>query len=488
MPGRLSGARGGTGSGRRCGVLLPLFSLPGAGPIGGLGGVGRWARALAQTGHSVWQVLPPGPTAGWVGNSPYSALSSFALDEAWLGDEGVPTERVDWEAARRLGAARGRRAARELIGSDDLAAFRAAHAAWVEDWGLYAVLRRALGRPWYDWPEGLRDRAPQTLAARRAANAAEVDLEIAAQCAIDRAWQRSRGEVRAAGVEWMGDLPFYPAHDSADVWAHPGLFELRPDGRADLVAGCPPDAYSDTGQYWGNPVYRWAAHRADGFRWWAARLGRQLELFDTARLDHFRGLAATWQIPARAASAAEGSWVESPGDAWVRQVGSGVAGRLVAEDLGVITEEVHALRRRLGAPGSRVVQFAFGDDHAESEHLPERCPEDRVLYSSTHDSPTLAEWMGTLEGEERSRLQAWLGRPVREPGAVQETVQRLYASPARLVVVTVQDVLGLGRGARINRPGEAWGQWEWRLAEADLEAGLPRLEELATASGRRVAR
>lgn len=466
-------------------MLLPLFSLPGPGPIGGLGQVGRWARALADAGHTLWQVLPPGPTAGWVGNSPYSALSSFALEPAWLGDAGGTTARVDWEAARRTGRARGRAAARSGADGAELKTFHRERAAWIEDWGLYAVLRRELDRPWFQWPDELRERRPQALAAARSERARDIDLEIALQLAVERSWTRARGELAATGVDWMGDLPFYPAHDSADVWARPELFRLAADGSVEAAAGCPPDAYSETGQAWGNPVYRWSAHRAEGFRWWAARLARQLRLFDAVRLDHFRGLAATWQIPAGAASAAEGRWVESPGAAWVEAVGPVGAGRLVAEDLGVLTREVHALRRELAAPGTRVVQFAFGEDHAQSEHLPEQCPENRVLYSSTHDSDTLAGWADSLQGAERRRLERWLGRAGRGRGAVGEILERIYASRARWVMVTIQDALALGGEARINRPGESWGQWEWRLDHRRLDEALPVLDRLARGAGRR---
>lgn len=474
-------------------MLLPLFSLPGPGPVGGLAGAGPWARALADAGHSVWQVLPPGPTAGWAGSSPYSALSSFALDGVWLGggrEESVGAAaagRVDWEAARRLAAARGRAAAEELLGEADLEAFRVEHGEWIEDWALYAVLRRELGVPWPSWPRELRDREREALAAARGASAREVEIEAALQLALAREWEGARAELSAAGVEWMGDLPFYPAHDSADVWARRELFRLAADGSAEVVAGCPPDAYSDTGQHWGNPVYDWesAAEGAQG--WWLERLRRQLDLFDTVRLDHFRGLVATWRIPAGAA-ATEGCWVATPDGRWIAELRRTGKGRLVAEDLGVITEEVHRLRRRLGVPGTRVVQFGFGDDHEASEHLPERCPEDRVLCTSTHDSPPLAAWIEGLEGVERRRLERWLGGPLGVGEAVAEILERTYASAARLVVVTVQDVLALGSEARINRPGEPWGQWEWRLETGELERALARLSRLAAGSGRTGAR
>lgn len=469
-------------------MLLPLFSLPGAGPVGGLEGVGRFGRALAGAGHSVWQVLPPGPTAAWAGNSPYSALSSFALDAAWLagggGEEGGDPGRVDWDGARRLGAARGREIAAGLLGDPALEAFREERPGWIEDWALYAVLRRELGVPWPSWPAELRDREPAALAAVRGASAREVELEAALQLALERRWRAARAELAAAGVEWMGDLPFYPAHDSADVWARRELFRLAADGSAEVVAGCPPDDYSAEGQHWGNPVYDWEAQAADGHRWWLSRLRRQLEIFDSVRLDHFRGLVATWQVPADAPSAAEGRWVPTPDGGWLLELRAAGEGRLVAEDLGVITDDVHRLRERLGAPGTRVVQFGFGEDHETSEHLPEGCPEDRVLCSSTHDSAPLSAWLASLEGDERRRLERWLGRPRGGEGAVDEILERVYASPARLVVVTLQDVLGLGAEARINRPGEPWGQWEWRLPERDLERALGRLERLAAVSGR----
>jgi 4-alpha-glucanotransferase len=483
-------------------VLLPLFSLPGEGSVGGLGPAARrWVRGLAAAGHSVWQVLPPGPLGEGGGNSPYAALSSFALDPVWLSGNDLVADglleraggdrprggRISWVEARRAQEALGREAVQAVGPDASMQRFADEQRTWLEDWALYAVLRRQSGAAWTGWPEALRDREPAAIdeARRRAGEA--LRRERVLQFLLDRQWRRLRSVCAEVGVEWMGDLPFYPAPDSADVWGRPALFRLDAAGLPERVAGCPPDAYSELGQHWGNPVYRWPVHVADGFAWWRSRLRRQLELFDSVRLDHFRGLVATWQIPTGAA-AADGFWEGTPPALACDALGPAGEGRLLAEDLGVITQEVHALRRRIGAPGTRVVQFGFGDDHAESEHLPEHCPPDCVLYSSTHDSDTLLGWVESRVGGERDRLQGWLGRPPRGEAAVLEMLERVYASPAELVVVTLQDVLALGPAGRINRPGEAWGQWEWRLEDGQGERALERLTWLAAGSGRASAR
>ncbi len=474
---------------------MPIPALPGPCGIGDFGPAAvAFADFLAAAGQSLWQVLPLGVTTAAAGNSPYSSLSAAALDPLLVSPELLVAEgllepgmvpavaeggHVRYAEARRqkarLLALAWRRFRRDPAARRELAAFREREAGWLEDLALFRVLRRRSDRrPWTEWPRELRDREPQALRGAAREHRQALERQVFGQYLAARQWGQLRSELRARGLEVMGDLPFYVAHDSADVWAHRTLFALDADGCPQRVSGCPPDTFSADGQLWGQPVYRWEAHRDAGFAWWSARVERQLALFDQVRLDHFRGLAATWQVPAGAATAVTGEWLESPGGELVDLLLRRFSGaRWVAEDLGVLSPEVHALRRQLGAPGTRVVQFGFGEDFPASEHLPDRAPEDVVLYSGTHDNDTLRGWLESgLDVVERDRLRTYLGREVAAAEAARELLHRCLSSAAELVVLPLPDVLGLGSRARINRPGEPRGQWSWRLAAGRLSAEL----------------
>ena len=489
-------------------MWLPLFSLPSPGPIGGLGPVAHaFVDGLAAAGQSTWQILPPHPTTAGAGNSPYSGLSAFALDpvlvsaellveDGLVGSEegggGVATGRVDWEGARlraaRLLAAAVAALARSSDGRAELEAFRVRHRAWLEDYALFRALKRRFGGlSWVEWPAPLRGRDEEALEAARRDLGAEIEREIAAQALLDRQWRALRRGAREAGVELLGDLPFYVAHDSADVWSRPQLFSLDADGRPQEVGGCPPDELSADGQLWGQPVYRWARQREEGFSWWLRRIERQLELVDRVRLDHFRGLEATWNVPAGSATAAAGRWVPAPGDELVSALVAGWPRRpFVAEDLGVLTDEVERLRRCLGAPATRVVQFGFGEDYPDGPHLPENAPADCLLYCGTHDNDTLTGWLSGLAGATRDRVESYLNARGTDASALApRLVERVYASAAAHVIAGCGDALGLGSEGRINRPGAPWGQWEWRLLAADLAPALERLARWTRRSDRR---
>ena len=489
-------------------MWLPLFSLPSPGPIGGLGPVAHaFVDGLAAAGQSTWQILPPHPTTAGAGNSPYSGLSAFALDpvlvsaellveDGLVGSEegggGVATGRVDWEGARlraaRLLAAAVAALARSSDGRAELEAFRVRHRAWLEDYALFRALKRRFGGlSWVEWPAPLRGRDEEALEAARRDLGAEIDREIATQVLLDGQWRALRRRADEAGVELLGDLPFYVAHDSADVWSRPQLFSLDADGRPQEVGGCPPDELSADGQLWGQPVYRWARQREEGFSWWLRRIERQLELVDRVRLDHFRGLEATWNVPAGSATAAAGRWVPAPGDELVSALVAGWPRRpFVAEDLGVLTDEVERLRRCLGAPATRVVQFGFGEDYPDGPHLPENAPADCLLYCGTHDNDTLTGWLSGLAGATRDRVESYLNARGTDASALApRLVERVYASAAAHVIAGCGDALGLGSEGRINRPGAPWGQWEWRLLAADLAPALERLARWTRRSDRR---
>ncbi|HET6921796.1 MAG TPA: 4-alpha-glucanotransferase, partial [Anaeromyxobacteraceae bacterium] len=461
----------------------------------------------------LWQVLPLGPPG--YGDSPYQGLSAFAgnpllVSLAALGREGLldgadleapafPERRVDYGAVipwkeRRLRLAAERFATRAGPAEREaLAEFRAREAHWLEDFALFlAVKGRQGGRPWVEWPEDLREREAGAMAAARKALGAEIEAHAFAQLVFFRQWAALRTRCRERGVEIMGDLPIYLAHDSAEVWARRRLFRLDRAGRPEAVAGVPPDYFSATGQRWGNPLYDWEAHRADGHAFWVERVRAALDLCDRVRLDHFRGLEAFWEIPASEPTAERGRWVPGPGAALLEALRRALGALpLVAENLGVITPEVEALRRRFGLPGMAILQFAFGDDPQAPSFRPHRWERDLVAYSGTHDNDTtLGWWSGEGPGEstrtpesvarEREHARRYLGTDGAEMNW--SFIRALAASVADTVVVPLQDALGLGSEARLNVPGRALGNWRWRFARGDCTAELAaRLRGVAEA-------
>jgi len=490
---------------RRCsGLLLHLTSLPSPHGVGDLGPAARdFAERLAGSGQAVWQLLPLTPTALSTHNDPYHSLSAFAgnpllVSPADLVRDGLlrpeeiaappafPEDRVDFArvTAHKQGLL-GLAASRCEPADPDLARFCAQEAAWLEDYALYAALRVEAGdRPWADWPEPLRERDPAALDASRDRLAAPLARTRAVQYLFARQWEALRARCRDLGVLLFGDMPIYVDHDSADLWTRPELWKLGPDRRPRAVAGVPPDYFSATGQLWNSPVYHWPAHAAAGFDWWLARLERNLGLFDLLRIDHFRGLAAYWEVPAGEATAMHGEWVEAPGGELLAALTRRRACLpLVAEDLGVITPDVRELMARFGLPGMKILLFAFGPDLPRSPYAPHNMERHAVAYTGTHDNlPAAAWWREEATAEDRARVRAYLGRDLADADAADALVRLAWASPADLAVAPVQDLLGLGAEARMNRPGHLQGNWGWRLAPAQYEAldwdrlaGLTRL-------------
>lgn len=472
---------------RRAGLLLHPTSLPGPQPRGDLGREAHnFIDFLAAAGMGVWQMLPLGPTHEDL--SPYQCTSVHAgdpqlislaalVDDGWL--DAKDARRSSEEALAIAHVIFREQADSEARQAFD--AFRNTHAAWLPDFALYQALREAQGgRSWTDWPAPLRDRDPAALKAARHELAGRIEGVAFEQFLFFRQWQALRAHARAAGIRLFGDMPIFVAHDSAEVWAHREYFLLDDEGRPTVVAGVPPDYFSETGQRWGNPLYDWARMQADGFAWWVERLRTQRELFDLIRIDHFRGFEAYWEIPAEAETAIDGRWVHAPGRALFARLRE-VFGELplVAEDLGTITPEVEALRREFGLPGMKILQFAFGGG-ADNPYLPHWHERLSVVYTGTHDNDTTLGWYASVPAEVQAHVQAYLGHP--GEAMPWPLIRAALASVAALAVVPMQDVLALDSAHRMNRPGEAEGNWrwrfEWKMVPGDLAKRLHGLNAL----------
>jgi 4-alpha-glucanotransferase len=489
---------------RSAGILLHPTSLPGEG-IGSLGAEARrFVDWLAGAGQSYWQILPLVATDE--GGSPYNGLSAMAgnpllIDLEALAREGLldgddlagapgSEERIDYPAVVRWKEERLRRAHRAWReGSapglaEPFARFREEQEAWLGDFALFRALRAHHdGAAWTRWEPGLRDRDPDAMRAWRERLAEEVERTELEQFLFDRQWGALREYAGERGIRLIGDIPIFVSHNSADVWANQALFQLDEGGEPEVVSGVPPDYFSATGQRWGNPLYRWERMRERGFDWWVRRFRRMLEWVDLVRIDHFRGFEAYWEIPAPEETALNGRWVNGPGQPLFREVERRL-GELpvIAEDLGLITTEVEALRDALDYPGMRVLQFAFDGD-ARNPHLPENHPANSVAYTGTHDNDTALGWWRGASTEERERASDALPEDLEEVHWA--LIEAVFRSPARLAVVPLQDVLGLGSDARMNTPGTAASNWTWRFrAGALTEEARERLRELTRRTGR----
>jgi 4-alpha-glucanotransferase len=491
---------------RAAGVLLHPTSLAGSYGAGDLGPEAhRFLRWAAQAGQRIWQVLPLGPTGA--ADSPYGTHSAFAgnpllislerlAEEGWLRRQELAE--VTDVSPGRADFATGRRVKEPLLQiawesfqevggpvRDDFEEFRRgeAQAAWLDDWALFASLKRKFnGKPWVDWPAELARREPDAVAAARRELASEIALEQFIQFVFFRQWGNLRSDANSLGIEILGDVPIYVVHDSADVWANRSLFALNSSGRPELVAGVPPDYFSETGQLWGYPLYRWDRMEQDGFQWWIDRFRWNMRLAGSLRVDHFRGFASYWAVDAAELTAVRGRWLAGPGRKLFDAVRAALPQvDLVAEDLGTITADVEALRDELGLPGMKVLQFAFSED--DSPHLPHRHVPNAVVYTGTHDNDTTLGWFVSASASERQRLEDYLGSGAES--VVWDFIRAAYGSVADRAIVPMQDLLGLSSRARMNDPATPGGNWTWRLPPGELPAGLAeRVRRLAQASGR----
>lgn len=487
---------------RSAGALLHVTSLPTAPGIGDLGpGVDRWLDWLASTGCHLWQILPLVPTG--FGHSPYASPSAFAgnpllispaglveagwLDDADVADPPAATDPVDYDAVATWKGALLQRAHERFVETatphdlEALAAFRAQE-EWLEHYALFMAIQESQGgKPWWQWPATLRNHDPAALAVAHADHAEAIERQVFIQWQFDQQWRRVHAEARSRDIAIIGDIPLYVAHDSADVWAHRELFAIKADGSAEFVAGVPPDMFSDTGQRWGNPQYRWDAHRQEGYEWWIRRLASNFARVDILRIDHFTGFARYWNIPGDEPTAEHGEWLDGPGmhffDAAERALG-----RLpiIAEDLGPLGDEVEELRRATGFPGMKILQMAFSDDEL---FLPHHYSEDFVAYPGTHDNDTAAGWWSQAPDAERAAAMAYLDTDGSD--IAWDLVEAVWQSKALMAVAAMQDFLGLGTEARMNTPATVQGNWRWRVSDQDLTSDLAeRVRELTTASDR----
>ncbi len=487
---------------RSAGILLHPTSLPGPYGIGELGPEAlSFVDFLKQAGQTLWQILPLGPTD--TAGSPYSSYSAFAgnpllistdrLVESGLlknKPEKVPAGPVDYPSVsvrkeKLLREAYERAQGRAWAGAD-FEDFREEHGHWLQDYALYAALKGRFGeKPWNHWDEGLARREARTLQRAEKELAAEVSYHQFVQYLFYRQWGEVKRAANEAGIEVIGDIPIFVSQDSADVWANQDLFYLDDSGEPTVVSGVPPDYFSETGQLWGNPLYRWDRMREDGYAWWVERTKMALTQADAVRIDHFRGFEAYWEIAAGEETTKNGRWVEGPGEDLFgvlrKELGTGNSLPLIAEDLGDITPEVHELRKKIGLPGMKVLQFGFS--HPENYFLPHNYDgADYVVYTGTHDNDTTSGWWTSASQDERALVRGYLGT---EYVSVWDLIRLAHSSVARRAVVPMQDVLGLGSEARMNTPGTASGNWSWRMEESALIPSLAdRLRRLTRTYGR----
>jgi 4-alpha-glucanotransferase len=495
---------------RSSGVLLHISSLPSYGGIGDLGPAAHeFVAFLAAAKQHIWQVLPLCPTG--YGNSPYAGSSAFAgnpflisleflSDWGWIGGErigglagrggNVNFDEVEARKLPLLHEAAGNfldRGQYDPTLADqwqEFEEFCSAEAAWLDDYALYAVLRRQFNTgAWTAWPEPLRRRHSDALAQVAAEQVRALAQERVLQFAFALQWKRLREAAAESRIRILGDVAIFVNMDSADVWVHPDLFELDEELNPIRIAGVPPDYFSPTGQRWGNPLYRWDVLAAHGFGWWIERIRRSCALYDIVRLDHFRGFEAYWAIPAEEETAVNGKWVKAPGLELFRALEAALGPLpLVAEDLGMITPEVEALRLELGLPGMKVAQFGFNSKGAHL-HLPHRLTPDTVAYTGTHDNDTTQGWWKVASKIERSAVETYVGPVGKQP--VWPLIRAVEDSVAQLAVVPAQDLLELGSEARMNTPAVASGNWSWRAPEASWKPELAaRLAAIAEVTDR----
>jgi 4-alpha-glucanotransferase len=491
---------------RSSGIILHPTSLPGNYGIGDIGPEAyHWLDFLEETGCAIWQVLPLGPTG--YGDSPYQCFSAFAgnpylispdllLQDGLLYPDDLidrpnfPEERVDYGAVIPWKLSVLDRSFDRFIRAaspgtkEKYESFVTSQAAWLEDFALFMALKETHGgAPWPSWEDPLRDRQLEALLEAKRDLALLIERQKYRQFLFFKQWGNLRAYAKQKGIQIIGDIPIFVAHDSADVWAHPELFFLDPKGKPTVVAGVPPDYFSATGQLWGNPLYRWKVHRASGYAWWIDRIKAVLSLVDFIRLDHFRGFAGYWEVPGKATTAVKGKWKKGPGKHFFSVVKKTLGTLpILAEDLGVITADVEAIRDGFELPGMKILQFAF-DAGPENKFLPHNYISNCVAYTGTHDNDTVLGWYQRVPEVEKDYYRRYFDRDGAHVSW--DLIRGVWSSVAMFAIAPLQDFLELDNSARMNYPGNPSGNWTWRMVKGSIEENLPdRILEINKIYGR----
>ncbi len=459
---------------RRAGILLHITSLPGAGRQGNLGQEAyHFVKFLHDSGVSVWQVLPLGMTHA--DGSPYQCLSAHAGNPELINIDGLvkkgwlqrseKCEECAGDCAVRCLVAKaydGFLARAEQKDRHDFEQFCQEKAFWLDDFALFMALRVEFNQQcWNQWPEHFKERDAKAIKEARRRLKAQIECIKFEQYVFFRQWLELKAYANRYGVFLFGDIPIFVSYDSSDVWAHRDVFKLDESGEMSVVTGVPPDYFSETGQRWGNPHYNWNYLKKTGFHWWVERMKTQLEMFDIIRIDHFRGLEAAWEIPANEDTAINGLWVKAPGKSLLNAINAEHGSiPLVAEDLGIITPEVEALRDEFDLPGMKILQFAFGGG-PDNPYLPDNYEKNCVVYTGTHDNDTTLGWLQGISSDERNYIYNYLGNPAMPLHCA--LIHAALASVANLAVIPMQDILELGSEHRMNTPGTTVGNWKWRF-------------------------
>ncbi len=485
---------------RASGIILHPTSLPGPDGIGDLGPEAyRWVNFLADSGCKLWQILPLGPTG--YGDSPYQCFSAFAgnpylVSPALLLEDGLlkrgdladrpvfPVNRIDYGEAIQWKIKILDRAYNHFVEGKnkqiqaEFDAFNSEQAYWLKDFTLFMAIKEAYGGvSWDNWPNGLRQRKSSAIGAFKKNDQEKIDRNNFFQFLFFRQWQALKEYANGKQIKIIGDIPIFVAYDSADAWANPELFYLDGEGKPTIVAGVPPDYFSPTGQLWGNPIYKWKEHQKQGYAWWIKRMQSTLKMVDIVRLDHFRGFAGYWEIPFGMPTAEVGRWVKGPAEDLFLAIHSALGDLpVIAEDLGVITPDVVALRDRFDLPGMKVFQFAFETD-PHDPFLPHNYETNCVAYTGTHDNDTALGWYQTAPEKERDFIRRYLARSAEDISW--DMIRAVWSSVAAFALAPMQDVLSLGNEARMNMPGQASGNWNWRMNPDSANKNvLDRLKEV----------
>ena len=491
---------------RRSGVLMPVSSLPSRFGIGGFSKEAYdFVDFLAASGQSLWQILPLGPTG--YGDSPYQSFSTFAgspyyisldalIEEGLLTEEecssvdfGNDTKRVDYEKIYYTRFELLRKAFERANRSDDAdySAFVKENELWLKDYAMYMAVKDSLGGvSWIEWDEEIRLRKPKAMKKYEKELADDIAFYSYQQYLFSKHWSALKEYANKKGIQIVGDIPIYVAFDSADTWAKPELFQLDQKNVPTAVAGCPPDAFSATGQLWGNPLYRWDYHEETGFAWWMQRLAHCFDIYDIVRIDHFRGFDEYWAVPYGDETAENGEWKPGPGYKLFEVMKKTLGNRaVIAEDLGFLTPSVLKLVKKTGYPGMKILQFAF-DATGESDYLPHKYPNNCVVYTGTHDNDTVNGWLATLNKKDLAFVKKYVNVK-RTPELCETLIRTALGSVADTAIIPMQDYLGLGGEARINTPSTLGGNWEWRMErDACTEELSKHMLELAWIYGRTV--